>query len=70
MTINGKREAFLKADIRAAGKSAGLKQGRSEALLEEVDAAVERWPEFAAQARLPADVTEKIRKARRLDLRG
>ena len=70
MTINGKRDAFLKADIRAAGKSAGLKQGRSEALLEEVDAAVERWPEFAARARLPADVTEKIRKAHRLDLRG
>jgi serine/threonine-protein kinase HipA len=70
MTINGKRDAFLKADIRAAGKSAGIKQGRSEALLEEVDAAVERWPEFAARARLPADVTEKIRKAHRLDLRG
>jgi serine/threonine-protein kinase HipA len=70
MTINGKRDAFLKADIRAAGKSAGLKQGRSDALLEEVDAAVERWPEFAARARLPADVTEKIRKAHRLDLRG
>ena len=29
MTINGKRDAFVKADIRAAGKSAGLKQGRS-----------------------------------------
>ena len=70
MTINGKRDAFLKADIRAAGKSAGLKQGRSEALLEEVDAAVERWPEFAARARLPADVTEKIRKAHHLDLSG
>jgi serine/threonine-protein kinase HipA len=70
MTINGKRDFFLKADIRAAGKSAGLKQGRSDALLEEVDAAVERWPEFAARARLPADITEKIRKAHRLDLRG
>jgi serine/threonine-protein kinase HipA len=70
MTINGKRDAFLKADIRASAKSAGLKQGRSDALLEEVDSAVQRWPEFAARAQLPADVTEKIRKAHRLDLRG
>lgn len=70
MTINGKRDAFLKTDIRAAGKSAGLKQGRSDALFEEVVAAIERWPEFAARAHLPADVIEKIRKAHRLDLSG
>ena len=42
MTINGKRDGFLKADIRAVGKRAGLKQGRADALLEEVDAAVRR----------------------------
>jgi serine/threonine-protein kinase HipA len=70
MTINGKRDGFLKADIRAAGRSAGLKQGRADTLLEEVDAAVERWPEFAARAGVPGDVAEKIRKAHRLDLRG
>jgi len=70
MTVNGKRDGFLTADIRAAGKSAGLKQGRAGTLLEEVTAVVERWPEFAAQAKLADDVTEKIRKAHRLDLRS
>jgi serine/threonine-protein kinase HipA len=70
MTINGKRDGFVKADMRAAGKSAGLKQGRADTLLEEVDAAVKRWPEFAARASLPGNVAEKIRKAHRLDLRG
>jgi serine/threonine-protein kinase HipA len=70
MTINGKRDGFVKADMRAAGKRAGLKQGRAETLLEEVDAAVKRWPEFAAQSDLPGDVVEKIRKTHRLDLRG
>ena len=70
MTINGKRDGFLMADIRAAGKSAGVKQGRAGALLEEVTAVVARWPEFAAQARLADDVTEKIRRAHRLDLRS
>lgn len=68
MTVNGRRDGFRKADLRAVGKSAGLKQGRADALLEEVIAAVERWPEFATRAKVPADVTEKIRQAHRLDL--
>ena len=70
MTINGKRDDFLTADIRAAGRSAGLKQGRAAALLEEVTAVVERWPEFANRARLSEDVAVKIGRAHRLDLRG
>jgi serine/threonine-protein kinase HipA len=69
MTINGKRDGFRKADIRAAGGRAGLKQGRADTLLDEVGAAVWRWPEFAARARVPADIAEKIRHAHRLDLR-
>ena len=70
MTINGKRDGFLTADIRAAGKSAGLKQGRAVSLLEEVTAVVRRWPEFAAQAGLADDLTGKIQKAHRLDWRS
>lgn len=68
MTINGKRDNFLKADLREAGKSAGLKQGRANTLLDEVTAAVERWPEFASQAGLTADLWERIRQTHRLDL--
>ncbi len=70
MTINGKRDGFLMADIQAAGKSAGLKRGRAAALLEEVTAALKRWPEFADRARLPDEVVGKIRTAQRLDLSG
>jgi serine/threonine-protein kinase HipA len=68
MTLNGKRDGFLKADIRAVGKSAGLKQGRADTLLDEVTAAVERWSEFATRAKVPEGVTEKIRQAHRLGL--
>ena len=68
MTLNGKRDGFLRADIRAVGKSAGLKQGRADTLLAEVTAAVERWPEFAARAKVPEGVTEKIRQAHSLEL--
>lgn len=70
MTINGKRDRFDMADIRAAGKSAGLKQGRADALLEEVSAHVDRWPEFAARAGLADDMIKRIRAAHRLDLRS
>jgi serine/threonine-protein kinase HipA len=70
MTISGKRDGFDILDIRAAGKSAGLKQGRADALLEEVTAQVDRWPEFAARAGLTEDLTEKIRTAHRLHLRS
>lgn len=68
MTINGKRDGFLKGDIRAVGRNASLKQGRADALFEEVAAAVKRWPEFADRARLPVDTTRRIGKAHRLDL--
>jgi serine/threonine-protein kinase HipA len=70
MTINGKRDGFLIADLRAVGRSAGLKQGRADTLLGEVTAAVSRWPEFAAAADVADDVVEKIRRAHRLKLRG
>ncbi len=70
MTINGKRDGFVLSDIRAAGRSAGLKQGRAAALLEEVTDAVKRWPAFAARADLPRDTVKKIRVAHRLRLNG
>jgi serine/threonine-protein kinase HipA len=68
MTVNGKRDGFTIADLRAAGRSAGLKQGRADGLLDEVRAAVSRWPEFAARAELPDDVVASIGLAHRLEL--
>jgi serine/threonine-protein kinase HipA len=70
MTINGKRDGFQRSDIRAVGRSAGLKQGRAESLLAEVTEAVDRWPAFAAEAGLPGDTASRIAVAHRLDLRG
>lgn len=67
MTVNGKRDGFVRGDLRAAGRSAGLKQGRADAILDEVSAGVKRWPEFAAAAGVPADVTERIRRTHRFN---
>jgi serine/threonine-protein kinase HipA len=68
MTLNGKRDGFVLADVRSGAKSAGLKQGRGDALLEQVRTAVKRWGEFAGRARLSGDLMERIQKAHRLEL--
>lgn len=70
MTLNGKRDGFVMADVHAGAESAGLKRGRAGALVEEVSNAVGRWREFAVDATLSDDVFERIRTAHRLDLRG
>jgi serine/threonine-protein kinase HipA len=71
MTLNGKRDEFSLADFDACAKSAMMKRGRAKAILTEVQAAVERWPEFAAAAKLTEEVCGRIQRAHRLDfLRG
>ncbi len=50
MTVNGRRDGFTWADLKAAAGVAGLKRGRAEEIAREVHAAVVRWPEFADTA--------------------
>jgi serine/threonine-protein kinase HipA len=52
MTMNGKRDGFTLADFRACAKSAMMKRGRAEAVVEEVRAAVSKWPDYAEQAQV------------------
>jgi len=68
MTMNGKRDGFTREDFRACAKSASMKRGRAESILEEVRTAVKRWPEFAEQARVSEDARIAIRRAHRLEL--
>ena len=68
MTINGKRDDFSIADLRASGRAAGLKRGRAEGILAEVTEAVETWPELAAEAGLDDERIERIRRAHRIGL--
>jgi serine/threonine-protein kinase HipA len=58
MTINGKQDDFNREDFRACANVAGLKRGRAETILDEVRAAVARWPKFADAA----DVLPKWRQ--------
>ena len=47
MTMNGKRDGFLREDFAACARTAAMKRGRAEAIVEQVFAAVARWPDSA-----------------------
>src|SRR5476651_541290 len=68
MTMNGKRDGFTLADFRACAKSAFMKRGRAEAIVEEVRAAVKKWPDYAEQAQVMKDWRRQIQHHLRLDL--
>jgi serine/threonine-protein kinase HipA len=68
MTMNGKRDGFTLADFRACARSAVMKRGRAETIIEEVRAAVEKWPEFAAQVEVGKEWRGQIQKNFRLAL--
>ncbi|HYW81869.1 MAG TPA: HipA domain-containing protein, partial [Spirochaetia bacterium] len=66
MTMNGKRDGFTLEDFRACAKSASMKRGRAETIVEEVRAAVKRWPEYAEHARVEESTRTAIQQAHRL----
>ncbi|MEY4641051.1 MAG: hypothetical protein RLZZ227_1045 [Pseudomonadota bacterium] len=65
MSLNGKRDNFEFEDIEACAQSCSMKKGRAAAILREVLAAVERWPQFAAEAGVTESVARKIQAAHR-----
>lgn len=66
MTLNGKRDGFTLEDFEACAKSSLMKRGRAKTLIEEVLAAVRRWPEFAAEAQLADEWRDRIQGTHRL----
>jgi len=68
MTLNGKRDDFTLEDFRACARSALMKRGRAETIVEQVTAAVRRWPEFAAATGLADGWRDRIRTSHRLNL--
>jgi serine/threonine-protein kinase HipA len=66
MTLNGKRDGFTRVDFALCAESAVMKRGRAATIIEEVQAAVRRWPEFAARAGLADEWRERIQKNHRL----
>jgi len=70
MTMNGKRDGFTMTDFRACAKSAVMKRGRAEAIVEQIRTAVAKWPQFAEQAQVMDAWRKMIKRNLRLDLPG
>lgn len=60
MTLNGKRDGFVLADFEAAAKGASMQRGRAKRIVQEVCAAVMRWPDYACEAGVSPDWISKI----------
>lgn len=68
MTINGKRDGFTRADFAACAKVGFLKKTRVAAVTDEVCAAVARWREFAAAAKVAEETAAAIARTHRLEI--
>ncbi len=62
MTFNGKRDAFTKDDLFAAGKSADLKPRQIQSVLEQIDSALNAWRKVANRAEVSESNANAIEK--------
>lgn len=62
MSMNGKRDKFSLEDFRECAKSALMKRGRADIIIEEVQEATNLWPEAANEVHIPGDTINKIYK--------
>jgi len=65
MSIHGKRDDFEREDILALAGFAGIKKSPANAMIDKVQSAVQRWPEFAQKAGVTEDQMKKIQNAHR-----
>ena len=66
MTMNGKRDSFRLDDFRQCGQLASVKRGGAVQIVEQVEAAVRRWPEFAEAGGVPEDWANQIQSSFRM----
>jgi serine/threonine-protein kinase HipA len=68
MSINGRRDGFSLADLRACGAVAGLPRGRAERIVAQVGEVVAGWPQVAAEVGVEERLAEQIARTHRLRL--
>ncbi len=66
MTVNGKRDGFGVADLRAVARTASLRRGLAEAILSEVIDAVAAWPAVAREVGVDGERIKRIGGTHRL----
>jgi serine/threonine-protein kinase HipA len=68
MSMNGKRDDFTLEDFRACARTASMKRGRAEEIVEEIRGVVAEWPAFAAAAAIDESEIRKVARVHRLKL--
>lgn len=67
MSLNGKRDDFSLEDFRACARTAAMKRGRAETIIEEVLRVVACWPDYADEVGVSGDWRDKIAGTLRLE---
>lgn len=67
MTMNGKRDSFELDDFRACARSASMKRGRAEQIIDEVRISVSQWKKYAELAGVTRIQRDQIQATLRLD---
>jgi serine/threonine-protein kinase HipA len=65
MSVNGKRDDFFVEDLIALALSGGLKRAKARRIIEDADASVGKWNEFAAAAGVDEKTRDQIGSAHR-----
>jgi serine/threonine-protein kinase HipA len=66
MSINGKRDGFVSADMLGVAHQFGIKDAKD--MVAQVGAAVAQWHDFAREADVPRNLAATIAKTHRLYL--
>ncbi len=66
MTLNGKRDNFVLDDFKTCAKTATMKRGRAETILQEVQQTVSNWRTYAESAGVSPEWQTQIQQALRL----
>jgi serine/threonine-protein kinase HipA len=66
MTINRKQDNFTMDDFKACAKTASMKRGRAEKIIEEIKHAVSRWNDYANDAGVDPKQRDQIQQTLRL----
>ena len=60
MSMNGKRDDFTLEDFKACAKTASMKRGRAQTIVNEVLETVSHWPDYAEEAGIPETLRDHI----------
>ncbi|HEX7048546.1 MAG TPA: type II toxin-antitoxin system HipA family toxin [Gammaproteobacteria bacterium] len=68
MTVNGKQDDFTRDDLRECARTASMKRGRADAIVDEVRDAVMKWRDYANETGVPESWAMQVEENFRFDL--